>query len=967
MKQGAHTVFGRDAELKQLDSLLEAAGAGSSRFVVVGGEPGIGKTFLLAELARRADARGWLVLGGRATELERELPFGLVVHALDDYLEALDARAFDRLAADGLGELAAVFPSMRALRPPGAEASTVAERFRAHRAVRELVERLAARQPFLLSLDDLQWSDGASAELIAHLLRRPPDAAVLVAASMRTGRADPMLAGAIEAAARDGDVVQIALGPLGPDAAAALVGSDASDGFDGFYEQSGGNPFYLLALARARSETSAEAGSDWDPAGVPAPVAAAITAELDGFPEHVRDFARAAAVAGDPFELDLAVATAGIAEADALAALDELIARDVVRPSAAPREFTFRHPLVRIAVYASCPPGVRIVAHERTAAALADHGAPAVARAHHVEQCARHGDAGAVAVLREAGLATAARAPASSGRWLEAALRILPGTAPADERAELLMSLASARAATGRLEDCRAALLQAIDLAGLGGSPSVRLISACAGVEQLLGRAEDARTRLQVALDALPDRVSPDGASLMIDLAVDAFYRADFATMVARASAALDAARARDDSPLTAASGALLAFGESCVGQTADAQRHRDEVARLVDGMPDDMLAARLDAVAWLSSAEFYLDRFSESAAHARRGLAVARATGQGDLFPVLTQALGNVLFCTGRPVEAGELLDGAVEAARLVNHPVALAWTLLNRSYAATLAGDVEVALRCSDEADALTRGLEGSVVAVWTGATLAAATDLAGNPARAAETLVAAAGGPDLALMPGAWRANWLERLTHFLVAAGRLDEARRAAAACAACAEQFGLGLAACVAARAAAAVSLADGDGIAAADLALRSAAAADEVGAPLEAAFSRELAGRALAAAGQRARAVEELERAAETMDACRALRHRDRAEHELRQLGQAIHRRSRAGADGAGVAALSGRELEVARLVVDRRTNGEIAAELFLSVKTVESHLRNIFRKLDASSRVDVARMVERADREGVV
>jgi DNA-binding CsgD family transcriptional regulator len=65
------------------------------------------------------------------------------------------------------------------------------------------------------------------------------------------------------------------------------------------------------------------------------------------------------------------------------------------------------------------------------------------------------------------------------------------------------------------------------------------------------------------------------------------------------------------------------------------------------------------------------------------------------------------------------------------------------------------------------------------------------------------------------------------------------------------------------------------------------------------------------------------------------------------------------------VAALSGRELEVARLVVDRRTNREIAAELFLSVKTVESHLRNIFRKLDASSRVDVARVMERANRDG--
>jgi DNA-binding CsgD family transcriptional regulator len=74
-----------------------------------------------------------------------------------------------------------------------------------------------------------------------------------------------------------------------------------------------------------------------------------------------------------------------------------------------------------------------------------------------------------------------------------------------------------------------------------------------------------------------------------------------------------------------------------------------------------------------------------------------------------------------------------------------------------------------------------------------------------------------------------------------------------------------------------------------------------------------------------------------------------------------VHHRSRAGTpQGTGVASLTGRELEIARLVVDRRTNPEIAAELFLSIKTVESHLRNIFRKLDASSRVEVARIIER-------
>ncbi|MGH9185458.1 MAG: response regulator transcription factor, partial [Acidimicrobiales bacterium] len=125
------------------------------------------------------------------------------------------------------------------------------------------------------------------------------------------------------------------------------------------------------------------------------------------------------------------------------------------------------------------------------------------------------------------------------------------------------------------------------------------------------------------------------------------------------------------------------------------------------------------------------------------------------------------------------------------------------------------------------------------------------------------------------------------------------------------------------------------------------------------ALARTLAGRALAAAGQTDRAAAQLAQAAAEFDACGAPRYRDKAEQELRKLGRRIHRRT-GQPGGDGLASLSGRELEVARLVVDRRTNPEIASELFLSLKTVETHMRNIFRKLAVSSRVEVARAVER-------
>jgi DNA-binding CsgD family transcriptional regulator len=149
---------------------------------------------------------------------------------------------------------------------------------------------------------------------------------------------------------------------------------------------------------------------------------------------------------------------------------------------------------------------------------------------------------------------------------------------------------------------------------------------------------------------------------------------------------------------------------------------------------------------------------------------------------------------------------------------------------------------------------------------------------------------------------------------------------------------------------------------AAEEAIAAAESAAGVGGVSEAAISRVLAGEALAELGEKDQAVAQFEEAAKMFDESRSPRHRERVEAELRKLGKGTYRRTSAGTAEAGVESLTGRELEIARLVVDRRTNAEIASELFLSVKTVETHLRNIFRKLGVSSRVDVAREVERAE-----
>jgi ATP/maltotriose-dependent transcriptional regulator MalT len=957
-------LVGRAETCRVFDDALVGLDRGRPAALALVGEPGIGKTRLLSELAARADARRQLVLGGSASELERDLPFWVFVDALDEYVQGLHPRRLAALDADVRTELAHVFPSFSRFAAAG-RAVFPHERYRSHRAVRELLERLTATGPLVLVLDDLHWADAGSVELLGALLRRPPAAAVLVALAVRPRQAPERLTAALERAYRGGTLLRVEVGALTRGEARELLG----EGVDGatatvLYEESGGNPFYLEQLARSlgRERTGSVPELSSANLDVPPAVAGALAEELALLSDGARLVLDGAAVSGDPFAPELAAAAAAMPEAAALEALDELLRLGLVRETEVPRRFRFRHPLVRRAVYESTSAGWRLGAHERSAETLIARGAPAAERAHHVERSARRGDAAAVATLREAGEAAALRVPASAAAWFGAALRLLPATAPDDVRVELLLHRARALVATGQFADGHAALLESIGLVPPQSiALRVRLTTACAGVEHLLGRHEQAHARLVRAVDDLSDPDSTEAATLMIELAMDGFFRMDYERMRQWAERALSTARPLGDRPLTAAAVALLAFAHAAGEATEEAQAHRLEAAVLVGDLDDSELALRLDAAANLAGAELYLDRYEEAEAHAERSLSVARATGQSEYIPLPYSILGQAKLLRGRLAEAGKLLDNAVEGARLSGNVQALAGNLVQRSLTALAAGDLETALTTAEENVELTQGLDRSLVCA-AGVALAAALLENGDPKRAADRLVRSSGGEALALIPGVWRPRYLELLTRCWLALGLRSEAVGAASRAEATAAALGLRMADSMAARATAAVALDAGDPESAAERALASAAAADEVAAPVEAALSRTLAGRALAQARQPERAAAELQRAAAELHACGALRYRAAAEQQLRILGHRVHRRTRPGkGDGVGVASLTQRELQVARLVVDRRTNPEIADALFLSTKTVETHMRNIFRKLDVSSRVEVARLVERS------
>ena len=948
------TLLGRRAELAAVDAALDELERRRGSVLAFSGEGGIGKTRLLDELTARADGAGALVLSGRASELERELPFGVWEDALAEHAEFLGVDRLERLVGDQLPELAAVLPAVGRV-PAGLQD----ERYRTHRAVRTLLEALAQRQPLVLALDDLHWADDASLELVAHLLRRPPRGRVALALAFRPAPVRPLLATALATAERDGSVIEHALGALSFADAEALLGTGIPAPVRGeIYEAGGGNPFFLQQLARQHA-----AGHTVSPepagAGVPRAVARALDQEIAALSAEGRALAQGAAVAGDPVDLDLAASAAALGEEETLGALDELLAGALLVGTDVPRRYRFRHPLVRHAIYQSAADGWRIAAHARAAAALSERGGSLASRAHHLERCARPGDNEALEVLIEAGRHAAARAPATAADRFGAALRLLPETAETvPRRLELLVGLAQALTATGRLEEALGALDEGLALVGPELAPvRARLTAGCAMCENLLGRHSAAHARLIGARAELGEGDAWAAADLEIELAVDALFDRDFAGVRKWAARARETASALGAVSFEAVAFALDSFGAIGLGEIADAQASREEAAARLDGLDDGALSGRLDTAYYLGFAEFFCERFDDAIRHFRRGIAVSRTSGQGQFVIAMTIGLAHTLEVRGRLGEAAEAADAAVEGARLWGNRQMLCFALTADAWVSALRGELGRARAAGAEAVALLEGLDESVLSGATRVTVASAQLEAGEP-EGCLAAMNAGGAPEFARVePG--RRAWL----YAVLARAELALNRPAAAAdwvARGEAGAAGLGLAHAEAAVLCARAQLeleTGADPASALTTALRAAELADSIGAALQAGRARTLAGRA---ATEDEVAIPLLERAESELGGCGAVRLRDEAARELRRRGVKTGARRRRSAGGDGLAGLSGREREVADLVALGRTNKEIAAELFLSEKTVESHMSRLFGKLGVRSRAEVAEAVGR-------
>ncbi|MFN8114416.1 MAG: AAA family ATPase [Solirubrobacterales bacterium] len=957
-------LIGREEQMSRLTAVLERdAGV---PVVAISGEPGIGKSRLLAELAELGESARMLVLDGRATDVERDLPFAVFRDALDDYLASVHPRRLLPVSAEGRAELARVFPALAEYRSE--EDAVLEERWRSHHAVREMLGGLASDKPLLLLLDDLHWADEASLELLSHLLRHPPRNRVILGLAFRAGGAPETLLADLGELDRHGDVERIELQPLTEEQSRTLIGASASPGgaTDSVIRACGGNPFYLEQLSRADAvvaapdEDSVPIADRRDGPELPFAVAAAIAGELRELDEKSAGLLRGGAVAGEDFDPDLAALAAGVDAGAALGALDQLLARDLVRPTEVPRRFRFRHPIVRHAVYESAQPGWRIGAHERVARELADRGEPATSRAPHIERCAARGDSEAIAALSEAAAESAPRAPAAAAHWYAAALALVP---PGDEGTELglLVQLARTQAACGRYEDSLAATEAILDrLPADDAVIRARVVASAGQVRQLLGRHGEARDEIAAALAALPEDATLEASALRLQLAGDSFFAAEFGAIESSIAAALADARAHGDRPIIAAAAGLRSAALYLDDRTAEARVALDEALALIAELSDAELAEHLPSHSWTSLGAVYLERFDDAIALLDRAIAAALAMGKGHLPALMRTTKALALIWQGRLTEAAELLETAIEASILTHNPVFLTWGLSLQSWVALTGGDVPASVRLAESALA-NSGFGDEPITATAATYLAEALVAAGEPERATATLLDCSGGPGLDRIERGFRSRPYEILTRADLARSDLDGAEGWADRAAAAAAGLGIAGREADAARARAAVALARDLPESALEAAREAVATAGAAGLPIEVERARMLAGRALAAGGERDAAQAELENALAALDALGAGHHRDEAARELRALGVRV---ARAGGNGsAGDDPLSAREREIVELVVAGRRNAEIADALFLSVRTVEGHLSRVYRKLGVSSRTQLAAAASEAPR----
>jgi DNA-binding SARP family transcriptional activator len=442
------TLIGRTTERRRLERSLAGLSEGRGGVLLLAGEPGIGKTAVLEELGRLAEAAGVPVAWGRGVEQEGTPPFWPWLEVLRMVATQLDGEALRRALAPPATPVTQLVPELAELvgrEPAAAGGDPDAARFALYEAVTTFLARVAAERGLIVVLDDLHWADPASLQLAAVAAPRAADHRLVLAASFRDAPTDrsPELDAALAAAVRHPATATLELRPLTRDEVGAMIaevgGAEPSDEVVAdVYRRADGNPFFVQQLAALLAESDATAR---ERPAIPVGVRHVLLRRLQPLTPAVRATLDLAAVFGQDFDARL---VAQAAASDVLTILDHVdvaIGHGLVEVGGAHASaYRFVHALVRETLYDELSPGATARGHAAAAAALERLDPPPVqAVAEHLWLAADVVPAHrAVPYLRAAAdEATAVLAYEQAEAHLQRALELLARDPQADARTEL--------------------------------------------------------------------------------------------------------------------------------------------------------------------------------------------------------------------------------------------------------------------------------------------------------------------------------------------------------------------------------------------------------------------------------------------------------------------------------------------------------------------------------------------------
>ncbi len=573
---------GRSDELRRLVDAWHVALDGERRLVLVGGEPGIGKTRLAGEVARQAQREGAVVLHGRCDD-EMGVPYQPFVEALTYFVDHADpATLGDTIGRHG-GELVRLVPHLAELVPDLAaplSSDPETEQYRLFEAVAAWLTAASSDRPLLVVLDDLQWAAKPTLLMLRHVVGATQPARLLVIATYRdteVSRAHP-LGEVLADLRRLPGVSRIPLGGLVGDEVVDMLTTAAGHDLDPtgvalarvIFSETDGNPLFAGEVLRHLAETGAiveregrwTTSGDVDSLGIPEGVREVIGRRLNRLSDEANQVLELASVIGRGFELGVLAELVDVEEDDLVRALDEAVDARLIREIGI-GEYVFSHALIRSALYDEVRPTRRSRLHLRVTDAIATvHASEIDAHlgelAYHSAHSVGSGDvARAVEYSRRAGeRALDQLAHDDAVTWFKQARDLLEeGTGTTHEMTDVLVLLGIAERRAGE-PSFRTTLLAASEAAEAIGD--VELVACAAlqntrGFYSIYGDVDKERVAmLERALDAIGDEDRPERACLLANLSFELVFTESLPRRKELADAALAIARRLDDPATTA-------------------------------------------------------------------------------------------------------------------------------------------------------------------------------------------------------------------------------------------------------------------------------------------------------------------------------------------------------------------------------------------------------------------------------